>query len=154
MEFAHQLAGQQDGLNRLTVAEFLVNRYQYLTLSQRTGDGRDPRGDAAQKLAREKALRDKEIELRRQDRSLTKEQANQQAQQWLAAQAALHEPDQVAGGHAHLVNGVGDARVNSSIGAQWPSRIRGIDQQIRCYATNMNAQEQASTFLNIELPLA
>lgn len=153
-EFIRQLAGQQQGLNRLTVAEFLANRDHYLTQALLTGDGRDSVGDAAQRLAREKALRDKEAALRRQNRSLTKEQAKQQAQQWLQTQAALHDPDQVAGGHPHLITGLGEARVNSSIGAQWPKRIRGIDQQIRNYAASMTQLERENTYLDIELPVA
>ena len=110
VEFARQLTGQQQGLNHLTVAEFLANRDQYLAKALRTGDGRDSVGDAAQRLAREDAFSDKIHELRSQDRSLTAEQA----QQWLDTQAALHHPDQVAGGHANEITGLGNARVPQS----------------------------------------
>ena len=153
-EFKRQLEGQQAGLNKLTVAEFLANRDRYLTQALLTGDGRDPAGNAAQSELRKDALRDKVRELRFQDRSLTNEKAVQQAQQWLDTQAALHDPDQVAGGRADRVTGLGDARVNSSIGAQWPKRIKTIDQQIRAHAAGMTAEEQASTYLDIALPLA
>lgn len=152
-EFARQLMGQEQGLNRLTVAEFLANRDRYLQQAVLTGDGRAPEGNAAQTLARQKALQLKVNELRSQNRTLTLKQANAQAQQWLDTQAALHDPDQVAGGHADQVTGMGDARVNSSIGAQWPKRITGIDHQIRQHAASMTPAEQAATYLNIELPL-
>ncbi|UOG75880.1 polymorphic toxin type 15 domain-containing protein [Hymenobacter tibetensis] len=153
VEFIRQVRGQQDGLNRLTVAEFMANRDHYIALSKIKKSGRDPTGDAAQKVAREEALRDKEIELRRQNRSLTKAEATVRAEQWLATQTALHDPDQVAGGPPHVITGMGDARVNFSIGAQWPKRIKIIDKQIRTYATNMSRQQLESTYLNIVLPI-
>ena len=87
------------------------------------------------------------------DESLTRKQARQQADAWLETQAALHDPDQVAGGHAHLITGMGDARINSSIGAQWPKRMKDIDEQIRKYAASMSQQERENTYLNIVLPL-
>lgn len=152
-EFARQLTGQEQGLNRLTVAEFLANRDRYLAQAVRTGDGRASEGNAAQTLARAIAFRRKVDELQANDEDLSPEEAAMQAQQWLDTQAALHDPDQVAGGHADQVTGMGSARINSSIGAQWPKRIIGIDQQIRQHAANMTLVEQASTYLNIELPL-
>ena len=152
-EFARQLTGQQQGLNRLTVAEFLANRDRYLAQALSTGDGRAPEGNAAQTLARTIAFRRKADELQANDEDLSPEEAATQAQQWLDTQAALHDPDQVAGGHADQVTGMGSARIDSSIGAQWPKRIIGIDQQIRQHAANMTLVEQASTYLNIEQPL-
>ena len=153
-EFARQLTGQQDGLNRLTVAQFLANRDQYLNKAARTGDGRAASGDAAQKVARALAFRRKVDELQAQDEDLSPDIAEAQAQQWLDTQAALHDPDQVAGGHADRTNGVGDARVNSSIGAQWPKRIKAIDRHVRQHAAGMTEQERENTYLDIELPLA
>ena len=153
-EFARQLGGQQAGLNRLTVAQFLANRDQYLTKAAITGDGRAAEGDAAQKLARALAFRRKADELQAQDEDLSPDEAEAQAQQWLDTQAALHDPDQVAGGHAGTTTGLGDARVNSSIGAQWPKRIKGIDAHIRKHATSMTQQERETTFLDVDLPLA
>jgi len=152
-EFTRQLRGQQDGLNRLTVAEFLANRDRYLTRAMLTGDGRAAEGDAAQKAIRRIALRRKIDELTLENDTLTRNEARAQAQEWLDTQAALHDPDQVAGGHAHLITGLGDARVNYSIGAQWPKRIQGIDEHIRKHAAGMSQKERENTFLNVELPL-
>ncbi|HET9505146.1 MAG TPA: polymorphic toxin type 15 domain-containing protein [Hymenobacter sp.] len=153
-EFLRQLTNQQEGMNRLTVAEFLANRNQYAKWRALKGDGRDPLGDAAQKVAREKAFELKVEELQLADDNLTESEAMTLAQQWLATQAALHDPDQIAGGNALLVTGLGDARINSLLGAQWPKRIKGIDAQIRTYAATMSQQEQANTLLAIALPLA
>ena len=85
--------------------------------------------------------------------ALTRDEATAQAEQWLKTQTALHDPDQVASGHPHIITGLGDARVNSAIGGQWPKRIKAIDQQIRTYAAGMSQQERESTYLNITLPL-
>ena len=153
-EFARQLTGQAAGLNRLTVAQFLANRDRYLSKALLTGDGRATAGDAAQKLAREMTLRDKTEELLTADENLTRKEALAQAGQWLSTRTALHDPDQVAGGHADAITGLGDARVNSSIGAQWPKRIKAIDSQIRKHAAGMTRQERETTFLDIALPLA
>jgi hypothetical protein len=45
-------------------------------------------------------------------------------------QAALHDPDQNAGGFASGITGVGDKDVNSSIGPQWKDRIYLIDREV------------------------
>ena len=93
-------------------------------------------------------------ELRRQNRSLTQTEATSQATHWLETQTALHDPDQVAGGQASTITGVGDARVNSDIGAARPSRINGIDRQIRAFAKALTPEQQQHTYLNIHLPVA
>ncbi|WP_259642423.1 polymorphic toxin type 15 domain-containing protein, partial [Pseudomonas savastanoi] len=41
--------------------------------------------------------------------------------------AALHNPDIIAGGK-DVINDLGDRRINSSIGPQWPSRIGELDR--------------------------
>ncbi len=48
---------------------------------------------------------------------------------------------------------MGDARVNYAIGGAWPKRIKGIDRQIRDYAAAMTPEEQATTYLDIALPV-
>lgn len=85
--------------------------------------------DAAQQAAREKAFVDKVDEL--QDAGLSLKEAEEQAEKWLDTQAAVHNPDQVAGGYASNVGGVGDKGVNSSISSQWRYRIDDVDAQIK-----------------------
>ena len=122
-EFARQLADQQKGMNELTVREYLDNRQKYIE------QGRAIESNAAQQAAREKAFVDKVDEL--QDAGLSLKEAEEQAEKWLDTQAALHNPDQVAGGYASNVGGVGDKGVNSSIGSQWRYRIDDVDAQIK-----------------------
>ena len=142
-EFARQLADQQKGMNELTVREYLDNRQKYIE------QGRAIESNAAQQAAREKAFVDKVDEL--QDAGLSLKEAEEQAEKWLDTQAALHNPDQVAGGYASNVGGVGDKGVNSSIGSQWRYRIDGVDAQIKKMAESMSEAEKNSTYLNVKL---
>ena len=142
-EFARQLADQQKGMNELTVREYLDNRQKYIE------QGRAIESNAAQQAAREKAFVDKVDEL--QDAGLSLKEAEEQAEKWLDTQAAVHNPDQVAGGYASNVGGVGDKGVNSSIGSQWRYRIDDVDVQIKKMAESMFEAEKNSTYLNVKL---
>ncbi len=143
IEFARQLADQQKGMKELTVQEYLDNRRKYIEQGRATGS------NAAQQAAREKAFADKVDEL--QDAGLSLKEAEEQAKKWLDTQAALHIPDQVAGGYSGNVGGVGDKGVNSSIGAQWRYRISGVDAQIQKMAESMSEAEKNTTYLNVNL---
>src|SRR5699024_11195479 len=70
-EFARQLKNQEEGMNQLTVEEYLQNRERYLA------EGRAIEGNAAQNMARQEALKDKVTELRKQ--GLTRKEAQKQA---------------------------------------------------------------------------
>ena len=142
-EFTRQLADQQKGMNRLTVQEYLDNRQRYIV------QGRTMESNAVQQAARENAYLDKVAELRRS--GLSAEDAKIQACEWMKSQAALHNPDQVAGGSYGNIGGVGSSGVNSSIGAQWRYRIDSVDEQIKRMAKNMTEIERKSTYLNVIL---
>ncbi|MBC1458183.1 hypothetical protein HB850_10470 [Listeria newyorkensis] len=142
-EFLRQLQNQEEGMRKLTVDEFLTNRDDYLL------NGRSSQGDSAQKLARKQATQDKIDDL--MEEGFSYREAEEKASEWIKDKAALHDPDQVAGGNPTLINGVGDSRVNSSLGSQWRTRIGAIDEQIRKMAENMTEAERKSTQLNIVL---
>lgn len=142
-EFIRQLKDQEKGLNNLTIEDYLNNRDRYLK------EGRALEGNAAQRLARQEALKEKVLELRKQ--GLSRHEANEKAEKWLETQAALHNPDQIAGGNPHVIEGMGDKRINSSIGSQWKYRIDIIDEEIRGIAEKLSLAERRSTYLNIKL---
>ncbi|MDV7767678.1 polymorphic toxin type 15 domain-containing protein [Peribacillus sp. CSMR9] len=142
-EFSRQLKDQEKGLNDLTIEEYLKNRERYIE------EGRALEGNAAQKLARKEALKEKVLELRKQ--GLSRQDANKKANEWLETQAALHNPDQIAGGNPINIGGMGDKKVNSSIGSQWKYRIDVLDEQIRELSKTMVESERKSTYLNIKL---
>lgn len=142
-EFERQLKDQEEGINSLTVDEFITNRNRYLE------EGRAVEGNAAQKLARQEALKDKVMELRKQ--GLSRVEANEQAEAWLKDQAALHNPDQIAGGNPHHIGGMGDRKINSSIGSQWRSNSKELDKKVRDIAEHMTQEDRESTLLNVKL---
>ncbi|VED66507.1 MULTISPECIES: polymorphic toxin type 15 domain-containing protein [Streptococcus] len=142
-EFSRQLKGQQDGLNDLTVQEYFDNRERYLK------EGRSKEGSKAQKAARKEALEDKIRELMLSGD--TPDVAEKKAKEWMKEQAALHDPDQIAGGDPTKIRGVGDRRVNSSLGSQWKTRIDDMDEQIRKLAAGLSPEELKTTYLNINL---
>jgi len=103
----------------------------------------------AQQAARENAYLDKVTELRRS--GLSQEEAKIKAQEWMDTQAALHNPDQIAGGNPQNIGGMGAKTINSSIGVQWKYRIDAVDEQIQSMAKNMTDAERKNTYLNVKL---
>lgn len=142
-EFTRQLKAQEEGMNKLTVDEYLGNRGKYLA------EGRSAQGNAAQQVARENAYLEKVRELR--VNGLSEEAANISAKKWMDTQAALHNPDQIAGGNPFNIGGMGDKNINSSIGAQWKYRINAVDEQIQNATKGMTNAERASTYINVRL---
>lgn len=129
-ELDRQLAGQQQGLNALTVEEYLSARMRF--------DSRD-RDPAIARRARASwrdTLMEKRREaLRREGREPEdiEEQARRHAARQMHGMHALHNPDRVAGGR-DVICDFGDGQVNSTIGRQWnragrgqPSRVQQLD---------------------------
>lgn len=110
-ELSRQLSGQEEGMNKLSIEEYKANRDKFKV------EGRDKSSKALQKEYREKALQTKIKELRKTE-NLTQSEAEKRAKEWISGKAALHDPDQIAGGYADRITGMGDTRVNSSIGSQ------------------------------------
>ena len=147
-EFKQQLSDQQDGLNKMTVDEYKKNRTAYKE------NGRASDSDKYQQAAREKA-----IAARTEDNIINKnmsyEDACAEANNWAKGKAALHGPDQIAGGNASDITGLGDAKINSSIGSQWKagSRIGKLDTYVDELASGLSDAEKKTTFLDVELVL-
>lgn len=62
---------------------------------------------------------------------MSKKDASNRADSYLKGKAVLHNPDSVAGGKYNNISGLGNSRVNSSIGSQWRSRVEGIENQVK-----------------------
>ncbi|MFS0912087.1 polymorphic toxin type 15 domain-containing protein [Microbacterium sp. 179-I 3D2 NHS] len=121
-EYNRQYNEQMDTLQSMTAADWLRNRIDYLE------NGRTSDSLRAQQNARDDALQDKIAELVEND--MDYDEATQVAEQWLSSQAALHRLDGIAGGDVTDISRVGDARVNSSLGSQWRSRVGDIDAAV------------------------
>ncbi|MEE0878983.1 MAG: polymorphic toxin type 15 domain-containing protein [Treponemataceae bacterium] len=150
-EFQRQLKGQERGLNSQTLSENMKNRDAYNKRKSETGNGRDPEGQKAQDIARQKAFHSR-IESN-QKKGMSYSDAKKEAIDWISKQAALHNPDQVAGGDPNKVSRMGDARVNSSIGAQWPSRVKQLKEGIDQYTKGKTSEELSKTKLNVKLEM-
>lgn len=142
-EFLRQLKGQERGLNSMSMGDWIRNRDNYKE------NGRAPEGAEAQRLQREKA-RQSRIESN-QKNGMSYSEAKKEADTWIAGQAALHNPDQIAGGDPNKVSRMGDAKVNSSIGSQWRGRIDSMESAIKEYAKDKPPEELAKTKLNVKL---
>ena len=125
-EFDRQLGGQERGLNDLTVDEYLRGREAF-----KAGDVvRDPKvAKRARKKLNDQLINEFIQKLGKQNSSAEQvsKMAIQQANEKMKVLAALHNPDLFAGGK-DIISDFGDRRVNASIGAQWPSRIDGMDK--------------------------
>ncbi|HEM4254485.1 TPA: hypothetical protein U1X40_002039 [Streptococcus suis] len=79
------------------------------------------------------------------------EEAEQQAKNWLSTQHALHDPDQIAGGFANKVTGIGDANINEAIGSQWKTRIGTVDEVVDEIARTTPYEDLSKIYLNVKL---
>lgn len=126
-EYNRQYNEQMDTLESMTAADWLRNRIEYLE------NGRTTDSLRAQQNARDAALDNHIDELLDADENLSYEDASQAAAEWLKSQAATHRLDGIAGGDVTDISGVGDTRINSSLGSQWRSRVGDIDSAIIDY---------------------
>lgn len=151
-EFARQLKGQERGLNSQSVAENMKNRmaYQERKEANETGNGRALEGAEAQKRAREKALQSR-IASNMEKKNMSYKEAKEEAYSWIKTQAALHNPDQIAGGDPGKVSRMGDAKVNSSIGSQWRSRVGQIRNETNEFAKAYSEEELKKIKMNVKL---
>lgn len=156
-ELDRQLKGQNEGLKRLTVKEYLENRAEYKE------NGRGKVASAKQREAREIA-RDKIIQELR-DKGLSRNEAKTEAKRIMAGQAALHEPDMVAGGKADGLQaltgnysdghyGLGDSGANSSLGAQWRNKCAdALEQSIKDAVKGLSPEDLDSIYIDVDLRL-
>ena len=149
-EFTRQLKAQERGLNSQTVLENIKNREAFEQRKLETGNGRDlETGKKAQEIARQKATQSR-IETN-QKKGMSYSEAKAEANEWIKTQAALHNPDQIAGGEPSKVSRMGDANVNSSIGSQWRTRVEQLDSSVKEFAKNRSQEELANTRMNVKL---
>jgi len=144
VEYNRQLKNQEDGLNKLTIQEYLDNIKEY------KANGRGAEAAKVQKQIRNVEKAKKISELRRN--GCSSEKAEMLAEEWIKTQAALHNPDMSAGGNPLDVTGVGDAKINSSIGSQWGNgNAELLENQIRDSIKGIEPKDYTSTLLNVKL---
>lgn len=139
-EFERQLKGQQDGLNRLRIEEFLENFANPVK-----------RSPSAAKRARkelEETLTQRFEEELQQSMGYraAKTEAARRVKETMASLAALHNPDLIAGGK-DVISDFGDRQVNSSIGPQWKTKIENLKNA----AEAVPEASRGKTLINVNL---
>jgi len=133
-EFYQQIKNQEEGINNLTVGEYLENRVKYKEL------GRDGISDGkAQKKAGNKLRKRLEAKFKEEiieNKIATGKEATtlakERAKKSMGSLAALHDPDMIAGGNDKIKtsinkSGMGNTNINSSLGSQWKHRVDDMD---------------------------
>jgi hypothetical protein len=138
-EFERQLKGQEDGLNRLTVDDYLENIANPVKRSR--GVAKRTRKELEGRLQRRFQNDFPDL-----DAVAAQKAAFRKAKNTMASLAALHNPDLGAGGW-DIIGGFGDRQVNSSIGPQWRTKI----QDLKTAAEKIPGPMRGSTFLNVKL---
>lgn len=152
-EMDRQLAAQQNGLNKMTVQDYLDGRARYAV------DGRKGAASAALNAR-------KKYEAEMHDRLVGSYQelglgpaeatsiASKKVASHMLAQNALHDPDMIAGGAANQITGMGDAEVNRTIGRQWNrgategmTRVSLMDEA----AFTVPLDERRTTLMNVDI---
>ena len=151
-EMDRQLAGQQAGLNEMTVQEYLDGRAAY----QANGRGdpsvaRDARGAYESDLTEQYKENYTNAGL---GPAAAQQRARADAANAMSTLAALHNPDQVAGGE-NVIGDFGDRTVNSTIGGQWATNVKGMGQSrvamLDAAARQVPAAQRSSTMMNAKL---
>lgn len=128
-EFERQLKDQQDAINKMKAKEWLQNREDFANrnkkdYAKKTKEARDN--------YRQQELTKRTNEFMDPPHDMDLADAKKAAAKSLDGQAALHNPDGIAGGKADQITGMGDGRVNSSIGSQWDKgRAQLIEDQLK-----------------------
>ena len=144
-EYVRQLQDQENGINKLTVGQYLSNRQKYENLKR----GGVSNGTAQADLHRrfENNLeRSIERSARRRGQKLTPAELSRKVAERKQGLAALHNPDLKAGGFDRVTR-MGRADVNSSIGPQWRARVGAMDK----YAEELMAREGPNARMNVKL---
>lgn len=145
-DFAEQVLGQEDGLNSLTVYDFLTN------YENRQNNGRDTNSSSAQQEYRQALVEVITEDIMSENPELSYEDARNDALSCVGVLAALHNPDQIVGGSGHGVTGAGRRNVNSALGSLWRhGRAQELYEQVREASSGWSEAEMRNTYLNVRL---
>lgn len=145
-DFAWQALLQEDGLNDLTAYDFIQQYEQYRR------EGRDPSGAELQANYRNNIIEETIEEIMDADPSISAQDARREAEQQVRGLAALHNPDQVAGGSGENVHAAGSRSVNSAFGALWRhGRAEQLYQQVLEASAGMTEEQLRNVYLNVRM---
>ncbi|MBV7476829.1 DUF6861 domain-containing protein [Pseudomonas sp. PDM31] len=139
-EFERQLKGQEDGLNRLTVDEYLEN------IANPVKRSRTAARQARKNLQAKLQTRFQREYSKTMSPGIAKAESLKKAKETMSNLAGLHNPDLSAGGK-DIIADFGDRQVNSSIGPQWGPKITNLKKAAETVPTTL----RGDTYLNVKL---
>lgn len=146
-EMDRQLKGQEQGLNDMSVEEYLEARKAF------DPKNRDRTVSVDARAEYRASIYDKQYRLLRRQRvspSEAREAAEKHADDTMKVMNALHNPDLVAGG-TDRIDDFGDGEVNQTIGRQWKLKKKGETARIEeldAAAAKIPASERGMTKMN------
>lgn len=144
-EFYRQGYMQEDALNNLTVEEYFDN------YNSRVQNGRSVAGTEAQKEYRFIAKEVTADNLMEANSDLSFQEAQNITTDIYRKSAALHNPDQIAGGDPTQIYAIGGSRENQSFGALWRNgRAEQLHDKIVELTKNMTPEEMKNTRLYVK----
>ncbi len=159
-EFISQGDMQEEGLNGMTVAEYLDNYDRYQAEGRELNDEqKNYRMGIVETVAYENG--EQQIaDIMQNNPNLSYDEASRmidyegrvtEAQREVSSQAALHDPDQITGGDPNNIHAMGSGRVNSSFGSQWRwGRAENLHEEVLKASQGMTREEMENTRLNIK----
>ncbi|MBE7956392.1 MULTISPECIES: polymorphic toxin type 15 domain-containing protein [Microbacterium] len=142
-QFDEQLNEQIDMLENTTMADWVLNRVDYIR------GGRPSDSTVMQQMTRDVAHQDALREIMRENPGLDLATATRFVDQWMGTQAALHRLDGIAGGDVTDVPRVGDGNVNFSLGSQWKDRVADLDAAVIDFMQKNPGVDLNTVFMNI-----
>ena len=140
--FIEQVQLQEDGLNNLTISNFM-NNYE-----KRINNGRSLEGTKAQNQYND-SIKAVLINEKMQE-GISPEKAEKEVAEELKGMVALHNPDQIVGGNPNIINARGNANVNSALGSLWRhGRAEKLYKEVSKIAENMTLKEKDTTYLDV-----
>jgi len=143
-EFEKQLKDQESGLNSLKLNDWEANVRRYAK------EGRSEEGSKKQREFRE-TERENRINKAIKNEGLSRKQAEKKVDKEMKGLAALHDPDQIAGGEPTEIKRLGNRRVNFSIGAQWKTKAPKMIKEIRSRVKDIAKKIRSKLYLNVKL---
>lgn len=143
-EICEQCYMQEDGLNDLSVAQFLEN------YEKRIQNGRSAEGSSRQKEYREGIIEIEAEKLIENNPNISYDEARATVANMCKNSAVLHNPDQCAGGDPGNVYAMGSKRINGLLGWSWGLNkgAEKLYQEIKDICSNMTEEEKKTTYLN------
>ena len=143
--FLDQGRMQEDGMNDLSVAEYLEN------YKNRKEYGRAQEGTKTQKEYRYIATEVTAADLMEENPGMGYEEARAIAVDMYKKGAALHNPDQIAGGDPTEIHAIGNRGVNSAFGSLWGhDRAEELYNKIVELSKDMTEEQRRNTKLHVK----